>query len=153
MVDFVLKCIQNNERGTKNVAAKDGKNPRNENQCCRKHTKRTTRSIGDLWWQHRFIVGRYRQKSDYNQKNGGIKMLELGLLVVFFVLFAFVMIFSIIGWSFAIKLKRQYSKLLNKYIETQSENIKLQHDVYRLTFITPSVDENDKKGEKGNGRK
>ena len=44
-----------------------------------------------------------------------------------------------------------YLKLKNKHELTKKENIKLQHEVYKLTYITPSVD--TKKGKRKNGTK
>lgn len=52
---------------------------------------------------------------------------------------------------FCSRWHKAYLKLKNKHEMLKKENIKLQHDVYRMTYITPDVD--TKKGRNGNGTK
>ena len=53
---------------------------------------------------------------------------------------------------FCSRWHKAYLKLKAKYDSTKNENIKLQHEVYKLTFILPE-ENNKKKGEKQNARK
>lgn len=61
------------------------------------------------------------------------------LLLVFAILIATIMAYLCKKWS------KAYYTLKKKYNQMYKENIKLQHDVYRLTYITPDVE--TKKGE------
>ena len=42
------------------------------------------------------------------------------------------------------KWRTAYDKLKLKYQETYSDNIRYQHEIYKLTYITPSVSDTKK---------
>lgn len=52
---------------------------------------------------------------------------------------------SVIACVFCRRWREAYQKIKCKYNNIKKENIKPQHDVYRLTYITPDVE--TKKGE------
>lgn len=65
--------------------------------------------------------------------------------IVFTLILLLSIMITIISCIICGRWQKAYIKLKNKYDETKKENIKLQHDVYRLTYITPDV--KTKKGE------
>lgn len=67
------------------------------------------------------------------------------LLLAFAILIATIMAYLCKKWS------KSYYTLRKKYNQMYKENIKLQHDLYRKTYIIPST--NNKEGEKKNGTK
>lgn len=72
---------------------------------------------------------------------------------VFFVVLWFLAItFIILLYLKLKKVTEKYNLIKKEYIAIKSENIKLQHEVYKLTFILPE-ENNKKKGEKQNARK
>lgn len=75
--------------------------------------------------------------------------------LVVYIVFALILSISIaittMACVFCSRWHNAYLKLKTKYDSTKNENIKLQHDVYRMTYITPDVD--TKKGRNGNGTK
>ena len=65
---------------------------------------------------------------------------------ILFVLLWFFAMFLIVFLSLKLKkLTQKYNYLKKMYVETKSENIKLQHEVYKLTFILPE-ENNEKEG-------
>ena len=52
---------------------------------------------------------------------------------------------SVIACVFCRRWREAYRNIKCKYNNIKKENIRLQHDVYRLTYITPDVE--TKKGE------
>lgn len=75
--------------------------------------------------------------------------------IVVYIAFALLLSLSIAITAISCVLCRRwhkaYLKLKSKYETTKNENIKLQHEVYRLTYVTPDIDKG--KEENKNGRK
>lgn len=75
--------------------------------------------------------------------------------ITVYIIFALLLSLSIsitaMACMFCSRWHKTYLKLKAKYDSTKNENIKLQHEVYKLTYITPSVD--TKKGKRENGTK
>ena len=75
--------------------------------------------------------------------------------IIVYIIFALLLSLSIaittMACVFCSRWHNAYLKLKTKYDSTKNENIKLQHEVYKLTYITPSVD--TKKGKRENGTK
>lgn len=72
--------------------------------------------------------------------------------VLFVVLWFLAITFIILLYLKLKKVTEKYNLIKKEYIAIKSENIKLQHEVYKLTFILPE-ENNKKKGEKQNARK
>ena len=70
--------------------------------------------------------------------------------VVIYVVFGIIIFISIATTTIACilckKWREAYLRLTQKYEKIYSENIRFQHEIYKLTYITPSVD--TKKGRK-----
>lgn len=75
--------------------------------------------------------------------------------IIVYLIFSLLLALSIaictMACVFCSKWHKAYLKLKNKHEMLKKENIKLQHDVYRMTYITPDVD--TKKGRNINGTK
>ena len=72
--------------------------------------------------------------------------------VLFVVLCFLAITFIILLYLKLKKVTEKYNLIKKEYIAIKSENIKLQHEIYRLTYILPE-ENNKKKGEKQNARK
>ena len=72
--------------------------------------------------------------------------------VLFVVLWFLDITFIILLYLKLKKVTEKYNLIKKEYIAIKSENIKLQHEIYRLTYILPE-ENNKKKGEKQNARK
>ena len=71
--------------------------------------------------------------------------------IIFALLLAFAILIATIMACLCKKWSKAYYTLRKKYNQMYKENIKLQHDLYRKTYIISST--NNKEGEKKNGRK
>lgn len=71
--------------------------------------------------------------------------------VLFVVLWFLAITFIILLYSKLKKVTKKYNFIKKEYIAIKTENIKLQHEIYRLTYILP--EEKAKKGEKKNETK
>lgn len=71
--------------------------------------------------------------------------------IIFALLLAFAILIATIMACLCKKWSKAYYTLRKKYNQMYKENIKLQHDLYRKTYIIPST--NNKEGEKKNGTK
>ena len=71
--------------------------------------------------------------------------------IIFALLLAFAISIATIMACLCKKWREAYLRLIQKYEKIYSENIRFQHEIYKLTYITPSVD--TKKGKNGNGTK
>lgn len=72
-------------------------------------------------------------------------MANIIVYLIFSVLLALSIAISVVGFVCCKRWRKAYNKLKFKYETTYIENIRLQHKIYKLTYVTPSVDEN--KGE------
>jgi len=73
--------------------------------------------------------------------------------IMVYIIFALLLLLSItitaVAFIVAKRWREAYLKLKERHNATKMENVKLQHDLYRLTFKVPNVGE--KKGKNGNG--
>ena len=76
---------------------------------------------------------------------------KIAVYIIFALLLSLSIAISAVGFACCKRWHKAYCKLKDKYEIVKKENIKLQHDVYRMTYITPDVD--TKKGRNGNGTK
>ena len=78
-------------------------------------------------------------------------MNTITVYIIFALLLSLSIAITTMACVFCSRWHNAYLKLKNKHELTKKENIKLQHEVYKLTYITPSVD--TKKGKRENGTK
>ena len=78
-------------------------------------------------------------------------MANIIVYLIFSVLLASSIAISVVSFVCCKRWCKAYNKLKFKYETTYSENVRLQHKIYKLTYVTPSVDE--KKREDVNGTK
>ena len=78
-------------------------------------------------------------------------MNTITVYIIFALLLSLSIAITAMACAFCYKWHNAYLKLKDKHELTKKENIKLQHEVYKLTYITPSVD--TKKGKRENGTK
>ena len=76
---------------------------------------------------------------------------KIAVYIIFALLLSLSVAISAIGFACCKRWYKAYHKLKSKYERTYSENIRLQHEVYKSNYVIPSVD--TKKGRNGNGTK
>lgn len=77
-------------------------------------------------------------------------MSKIAIYIILSLIYAIIMA-AIVGLCIlCIKWHRAYCRLLAKYKSIKKENIKLQHEVYKLHYNTPNVDAKRKENKNGN---
>lgn len=71
-------------------------------------------------------------------------------VLLFAFLFALIVLLNLFYLTLLGKWKKAYTNLVEHAKNLKADNIKLQHDVYRLTYIVPETE--NKKGRKKNGK-
>lgn len=78
-------------------------------------------------------------------------MNTITVYIIFALLLSLSVAISAVGFACCKRWHKAYHKLKSKYEKTYSENIRLQHEIYKSNYVTPSVD--TKKGKRENGTK
>lgn len=78
-------------------------------------------------------------------------MNTITVCIIFALLLSLSISITAMACVFCHRWHNAYLKLKDKHEMVKKDNIKLQHEVYKLTYITPSVD--IKKGKSENGTK
>lgn len=77
-------------------------------------------------------------------------MSKIAIYIILSLIYAISVSAIICLFWLCLKWHKAYKRLLEKYNSTKKENIKLQHEVYKLHYNTPNVDTKRKENKNGN---